>query len=384
MAYSVLMPRKIVYGAGALERAAVHISAMGTRALVVTDNMMVNLGNAGKLEEILASMGVGASVYAGVNAEPTDVVVRGGAAQYIENGCDFMVALGGGSPIDTMKAIALMVSSNRDIDSFLGEAYEGATCSMVAIPTTAGTGSEATQFTIITDTERDIKMLLRGESLIPDLAVIDPQFTLTAPPHVTSATGIDALCHAVEAYTSRKAQPIADTFALSATKRIFENLRTCYNEPGNIDARTQMAIASLEAGIAFNNSSVTVVHGMSRPIGALFHIPHGLSNAMLLWTCLAYIADEARGRFASLARYCEISSAKDDETASREFVQAIGELLRDLNIESLHAYGVDAEDYRAVIPKMAADALASGSPANTIKELDTDDIVALYERAYER
>ena len=336
MAYSVLMPRKIVYGAGALERAAVHISAMGTRALVVTDNMMVNLGNAGKLEEILASMGVGASVYAGVNAEPTDVVVRGGAAQYIENGCDFMVALGGGSPIDTMKAIALMVSSNRDIDSFLGEAYEGATCSMVAIPTTAGTGSEATQFTIITDTERDIKMLLRGESLIPDLAVIDPQFTLTAPPHVTSATGIDALCHAVEAYTSRKAQPIADTFALSATKRIFENLRTCYNEP------------------------------------------------MLLWTCLAYIADEARGRFASLARYCEISSAKDDETASREFVQAIGELLRDLNIESLHTYGVDAEDYRAVIPKMAADALASGSPSNTIKELDTDDIVALYERAYER
>lgn len=383
MAYSLLVPRKVVYGEGALEQAAVRFPAMGTHALVVTDAVMIELVNAQRLLDALASVGVNSSIYCDANAEPTDEIVRAGAERYVREGCDFMIALGGGSPIDTMKAIALMVSSGLDIDTFLGEEYKGSVCPMAAVPTTAGTGSEATQFTIITDTDRDIKMLLRGEGLIPELAIIDPQFTLTAPPRVTSATGVDALCHAVEAYTSRKAQPISDTFALSATKRIFGNLRTCFKDPGNVGARSEMAIASLEAGIAFNNSSVTVVHGMSRPIGALFHIPHGLSNAMLLWTCLAYVVDGAQDRFAALARHCEISSASSDEVAAREFVQAAGDLLRDLQIESLHDYGVDAQRYRAAIPKMVADAMASGSPSNTIKELDSDDLTALYECAYD-
>src|SRR5699024_773827 len=145
------------------------------------------------------------------------------------------------------------------------------------IPTTAGTGSEATQFTIITDTKNNVKMLLKGESFMPDLAVIDPAYTMTAPPGVTAATGLEALTRAIEAYTSRNAQPLTDIFAVSAVRRIFANLPAACEDGSNLVARKEMSLAALEAGIAFNNSSVTIVHGMSRPIGALFHVPHGTS-----------------------------------------------------------------------------------------------------------
>ena len=176
---------------------------------------------------------------------------------------------------------------------------------MIAIPTTAGTGSEATMFTIITDTANNVKMLLKGACLIPDLAIIDPVFSISTPKSVTTSTGVDALCHAIEAYTSRKAQPFSDIFALSAIKRIFSNLPIVYEEPDNLEARKEMALAATEAGIAFNNSSVTLVHGMSRPIGALFHVPHGLSNAMLLERCMYFVL---RCRYISICRYRKIYS----------------------------------------------------------------------------
>ena len=152
---------------------------------------------------------------------------------------------------------------------------------MVAVPTTAGTGSEATQFTIITDTKRDIKMLIGAKELIPDLVLLHPEFTMTAPANVTVSSGLDALIHAIEAFLSKKAQPLTDTFALSAIQRIFQYLPEVLKDSSDKEARKQMSYAALEAGIAFNNSSVTLIHGMSRPIGALFHVPHGLANAML-------------------------------------------------------------------------------------------------------
>ena len=281
-ARSFLMPGKIVYGEGALAQAAPSMAQMGEKALIVTDEMMVKLGNLARVTQTLEGEGIGFSVYDGINSEPVDKMVEEGVRRFKEDGCDFMVALGGGSPIDTMKAIAMCAASGERIAAFMGRPYCGPVCPMVAIPTTAGTGSEATQFTIITDTENDVKMLISGAPLIPALAIVDPVFTVTAPASVTAATGVDALCHAIEAYTSRKAQPLSQVFALSAAKRIFTSLVACVEEPDNIEARTQMSLAATEAGIAFNNASVTLIHGMSRPIGALFHVPNGLSNAMLM------------------------------------------------------------------------------------------------------
>lgn len=377
-ASSFVTPRRIVYGEGALVNATGQLAAMGTKALVVTDSVMVKLGNLALVTDALEAAGIAYCVYNEVNSEPVDTMVERGVELFSSEGCDFMVALGGGSPIDTMKAVAMCAASGAPIASFMGKPYAGPVCPMVAIPTTAGTGSEATQFTIITDTEHDVKMLIAGTPLIPELAIVDPQFTMTAPASVTAATGIDALCHAIESFTSRKAQPLSRTFSLSAARRIFANLATCVSDPGNVEARTQMSIAATEAGIAFNNSSVTIIHGMSRPIGALFHVPHGLSNAMLMEACFDFALDGAYAEFAEVARYCGLSDAEDDAAAAHDLMSSIHELLVAVRIPTLEEFGVEREAFEAAIDKMAADAEASGSPANTIKPVTQGDMKAIY------
>lgn len=381
-ASSFVTPRRIVYGEGALANATGELATMGTKALVVTDSVMAKLGNLALVTDALDVAGIAYCVFDEVNSEPVDTMVERGVELFSSEDCDFMVALGGGSPIDTMKAIAMCAASGAPIASFMGKPYTGPVCPMVAIPTTAGTGSEATQFTIITDTEHDVKMLIAGVPLIPVLAIVDPQFTMTAPASVTAATGIDALCHAIESFTSRKAQPLSRTFSLSAAKRIFGNLATCVSDPGNVEARTQMSIAATEAGIAFNNSSVTIIHGMSRPIGALFHVPHGLSNAMLMEACFDFALDGAYAEFAEVARYCGLSDAEDDAAAARDLMSAIHELLVAVKIPTLEEFGVEREAFEAAVDKMAADAEASGSPANTIKPVTQSDMKAIYRSLY--
>ncbi len=310
MAREFIVPGRIISGENALDMAENIFPTMGKKAMIVTDSVMVQLGNCQKVENALKNKNIDYVVYAEINGEPTDKMIKKGLALYKESGCDFLIALGGGSPLDSMKAIGALVPGGENIADFMGKEIHVAMPPMAAIPTTAGTGSEATQFTIITDTEKDVKMLLKGGCLIPDLAVIDPQFTMTAPPKITAATGLDALCHSVEAYTSRKNQTLSDTFAVSAVKRIFKYLPTAYKEGSNVEARVQMSVAALEAGIAFNNSSVTIIHGMSRPIGALYHVPHGLSNAMLMKVCLEFALPGTYERFADLGRAIGAVSAE--------------------------------------------------------------------------
>ncbi len=230
MAREFIVPGQIISGAGALDMAQGALAQFGKKALIVTDKVMIELGNCEKVENVLKKEGIAYSVYSGITGEPTDQMIEAGLLQYKAENCDFLIALGGGSPIDSMKAIASLVADGGSISDYMGKEIKAEMPPIIAIPTTAGTGSEATQFTIITDTKKDIKMLLRGKVLMPDLAVIDPQFTMTAPPKITAATGLDALCHAVEAYTSRKAQTMSDTFALSAVKRIFKYLPAAFHD----------------------------------------------------------------------------------------------------------------------------------------------------------
>ncbi len=383
MANIFLSPAKIISGENALKNAVNEFTAMGRKALIVTDSVMEKLGNLNKVETVLKESGISYSTYAKVNSEPTDVIVLDGVEQFKKDKCDFLVALGGGSPIDTMKAIGMILSGGGTPVDYFNKVVTGKLPSMAAIPTTAGTGSEATQFTIITDTKSNVKMLLKGPSLMPNLAVIDPQFTMTAPRKVTSSTGLDALCHAVESFTSRKAQPLSDTFALSAVKKIFKYLPICFNEGNNVEARKQMSIAALEAGIAFNNSSVTIIHGMSRPIGALFHVPHGLSNAMLLKECLSFVLDGAYERFAVLGRAINAADEYDtDEEASKKFLSAVEKICTELEIPTLKEFGVDKSEFLKVIDKMSSDAMDSGSPQNTRKTVTLEDIKGIYKKLW--
>ncbi|MCM1191299.1 MAG: iron-containing alcohol dehydrogenase [Butyrivibrio sp.] len=383
MSSSFIMPKQIISGAGALKQAEESLKGLGKKALVVTDEVMIRLGNLAHVEEALKNCGISYAVYSGISGEPTDAMIAEGLALYQKEGCDFLAALGGGSPIDSMKAIGALVGNGGLITDYLGKVIEKPTPPMVAVPTTAGTGSEATQFTIITDTKRDIKMLLKGAVLMPTLAVIDPQFTVTAPPAITAATGLDALTHAVESYTSAKAQPLSDVFALSAVKRIFTWLPEAFRNGGNVQAREEMSLAALEAGIAFNNASVTIVHGMSRPIGALFHVPHGISNAMLLEKCLSYVLDGAYDRFGRLGREIGVAAAgAGDREAGESFLGAVADICRTCEIPTLQEYGIDRESYVNVIEKMTEDAMASGSPSNTRKKIGPEDVRVIYESLY--
>lgn len=383
MAYTYLTPQKVLLGEGALALAKDTWSSSGTKALIVTDAVMVKLRNVERVTVLLDEIGIAYEIYDGINQEPCDYMIAEGAGIYLQKQCDFLIAVGGGSPIDSMKAIAAVIVLGDNINSFMGRIIEGRFPPMCAVPTTAGTGSEATQFTIINNTEKNIKMLLKGPALLPGLAVIDPVFTMTAPPAVTAATGIDALCHAVEAYTSVKAFSMTDTMAKSAVKRIFDSLYLCYTDGSNMEARIDMAIAALEAGMAFNNSSVTIIHGMSRPIGALYHVPHGLSNAMLLEKCLEFAVEGCPERFRDLARVIGVyEKGMTDREGAAAFVRAASELCRSLKIQTPEEFGIDKADFLGRIDKMAQDALDSGSPGNTRKKPEKEDLIRIYKSLF--
>lgn len=383
MAREFIVPGQIITGSGALTMAEETLKGLGKKALIVTDKVMIQLGNCAKVETALKNQGIDYAIYSEIVGEPTDTMIENGLKVYKENGCDFLVALGGGSPIDSMKAIGSLVVNGGNISDYMGKVIDVEMPPLVAIPTTAGTGSEATQFTIITDTKKDIKMLLKGKVLMPKLAIIDPQFTMTAPPKITAATGLDALCHAVEAYTSRKAQTLSDSFAMSAVKRIFKSLPVAFKDGKNEEARIQMSVAALEAGIAFNNASVTIIHGMSRPIGALFHVAHGLSNAMLMKECLGFALEGAYDRFAYLGRAIGVADATDeDKAAAEKFLSAIEGIVKELETPTLAEFGIDKEEFFKVIDKMAYDAMDSGSPQNTMREVSEEQVKQIYRNLW--
>ena len=383
MAREFIVPGQIITGSGALTMAEETLKGLGKKALIVTDKVMIQLGNCAKVETALKNQGIDYAIYSEIVGEPTDTMIENGLKVYKENGCDFLVALGGGSPIDSMKAIGSLVVNGGNISDYMGKVIDVEMPPLVAIPTTAGTGSEATQFTIITDTKKDIKMLLKGKVLMPKLAIIDPQFTMTAPPKITAATGLDALCHAVEAYTSRKAQTLSDSFAMSAVKRIFKSLPVAFKDGKNEEARIQMSVAALEAGIAFNNASVTIIHGMGRPIGALFHVAHGLSNAMLMKECLGFALEGAYDRFADLGRAIGVADATDeDKAAAEKFLSAIEGIVKELETPTLAEFGIDKEEFFKVIDKMAYDAMDSGSPQNTMREVSEEQVKQIYRNLW--
>lgn len=378
-----VIPNHTVVGTNVLGEAAPLLKKMGNKAFIVTGRHVAVSDMMKQLTALLDENGIGCVIFDGITGEPTDTMIENGVEMLKSSGCDFIIGIGGGSPLDSAKAIAAMAVNEGSIADYNGKEITGEILPLAAIPTTAGTGSEATKFTVITDSEKGIKMLLKGDVLVPKLAIVDSSFTVGAPKSVTSATGLDALTHAVEAYTSRKSFSMTDTLAVSAVKRIMKYLPIAYREPDNSLAREQMSIAALEAGICINNSSVTIVHGMSRPIGALFHVPHGMSNAMLLKECLSFAVSGAYEKFANLGRETGVASDSDsDETAAEKFIDSLQTICDVCEIPTLEQYGIDRDEYYSKISKMATDAVASGSPANTVKEVTVDDCIEIYKKLY--
>lgn len=380
MSYNFMVPGNTIIGENALKSSGDYLKSYGKKAFIVTGKVVTKTGLVNKLTGYLDELNIEYVIFNDITGEPTDVMIENGVNAYKENNCDFCIAIGGGSPLDSAKAIAAMTVLDGSISDYIGKEIRGDFPKLVLIPTTAGTGSETTKFTVITDSKKDIKMLLKGDALIPELAIVDYNLTISAPKSVTAATGMDALTHAVESYTSRKANPITDMYALSAIKRIFKYLPIAYKDGGNLEARKEMSLAAFEAGVCINNASVTIVHGMSRPIGALFHVPHGISNAMLIKECLKYVLDGAYDKFADIARAIKVADeSMEDKEAAYKFLDALDELCKTVEIPTLEEYGIDKAEFDKVKEKMAKDAMDSGSPSNTIKVVDKEDLIKIYD-----
>lgn len=383
MAYQFTLPGRVIIGKNALEASEAAVKNLGKKAFIVTGKVVTKTGMVKILTDYLEKWEIGYEIFNDITGEPTVEMIEAGVKAYQETGCDFIAAIGGGSPLDSAKAIAAMSVLGGKISDYMGVEIKGKFPPMVLIPTTAGTGSETTKFTIITDTAKDVKMLLKGDTLLPDVAIIDPSFTMTAPQGITAATGMDALTHAVESYTSRKGNTLTDVYALSAIKRIFEYLPKVYTDGSDEKAREEMQIAAFEAGVCINNASVTLVHGMSRPIGALFHVPHGISNAMLIKECLSYVLDGCYERFAKIAKAIGVAEeSTSDEDAANAFLEALDRICKHCNIPTLEEYGIKKEKFDAVVDKMAQDAMTSGSPSNTIKVVNKEDLVKIYQKLW--
>ena len=379
------LPPVLITGAGASAQVGEEIGKLKVKkALIVTDQVLVRLGALDGVKQTLQQSQVPFAVFDAIFTEPTADFVREGLKAYRENRCDFLLAFGGGSAIDTAKAIAVMATNAGSIEDYQGAGkipQKGAP--LIAVPTTAGTGSEVTPFTIITDTERDVKMLIGSPFLTPDVAIVDPLLTLSMPRSLTAATGIDALTHAIEAYVSVKAQPMSDIFCLSAIELIAGNLKQAWTDGTNIEAREKTMLGALQAGIAFGNSSVALVHGMARPIGAYFHVPHGASNAALLGVVMEFSLSGNPARYARIAQAMgEDISGLDDMAAAWRGVAAVQKLIKDIKVSSLRELGVDREKLEELAPRMAEDALASGSPANNPRPATKEEIIELYKLAY--
>jgi alcohol dehydrogenase class IV len=385
MIHQLLMPNKILYGAGSFASAGQLAKELGSHVLIVSDPIMKAIGNIERCADLMIEESLACTVYAGVDSEPTDKHVDEALALCREQKCDVIVALGGGSAIDTAKAVAVMITNPGYIGDYRGtsQRFSHKALPLIAVPTTAGTGSEVTKVTVITDTTNEIKMMISQPELLPAAAIVDPELTLSCPPAVTAATGVDALCHAIEAYLSRRAHPVTDNLALSAIEMIMNNLRSSYKSGNDLVAREKVSLAAMLAGAAFSNASVTLVHGMSRPIGALFHVPHGISNAMLLPGVLQFTRDSAIERLASIGRQLkpQYSALSDREMADVAISEVI-ELCRDLDIPNMEKWGIQVEKFTAVLSKMATDALDSGSPRNNPRIPTQDEIIALYQTCY--
>ncbi|MGB8841237.1 MAG: iron-containing alcohol dehydrogenase [Aliidongia sp.] len=386
MAATISLPRSLSIGGGALGELPEMLRRIGvTRPLVVTDPCMRDCGLLARLIELLDQAGVPSQVFADTVPDPTSAVVEVGATMLTAGGFDGLVALGGGSPIDTAKAMAILAANGGRIRDYkVPNPIPLPGLPLLAIATTAGTGSEVTKFTVITDVETDEKMLIAGPDVTPIAAIIDFELTLTAPLRLTADTGIDALTHAIEAYVSRKANPFSDGMALQAMRAIAQNLRSACAQPQNRTAREAMMLAATQAGMAFSNASVALVHGMSRPIGAFFHVPHGLSNAMLLPEITAFSIPSAVARYADCARAMGLAAAGEgDQAAAALLVEGLRQLNLDLDVPSPARYGIARERFFELMPVMARQALASGSPGNNPRIPTVEDIIDLYARCYD-
>jgi alcohol dehydrogenase len=365
-AFTKYLVPEVVFGWGALSEAGFAARRLGARRpFVVTDEGVARAGWARELTEHLAGVGLTATGWQDMTPNPKDHEVAEGVEAYLDGGCDVIIGLGGGSVIDAAKAIAVVASNGGRILDYEGvDRVTAAIPPTVMCPTTAGTGADVSQFAVITDTARRVKATLIGRALVPDISLTDPRLLTTMPDDLAAATGLDALTHAVEAYVSRAAGPLTDVHALHAIELIAGSLRRTLSHRDDMAARTAMAQASLEAGLAFTNAILGATHAMSHQVGGLLDLPHGVVNGVLLPHVIRFNARTAPDRFGAVARALGIDTTGMTASAAAEAAaDAVTDLAADLGCPSgLAQLGVRLSDVETLSVTALADACLSTNP----------------------
>jgi alcohol dehydrogenase class IV len=379
-------PQTSVFGKQALDQLPQLVKDFEVdKVLVVTDGFFVKNGLISQMTAKLEDEGIQVSVFADVQPDPTLDNVYEGLDRLLACEAGLIIGIGGGSPIDAAKAISILATNPKPLQQYMGyHKIKYAAMPLIAIPTTAGTGSEATKVAVITDSVHNVKMMMLDKHLMPTASIVDYTLTMSMPGDLTAYVGVDTLTHGIEAYVSKKANPISDPLAMACIKAVSRHMKDAWNRPDSEAARYGMSTAAYLGGIAFTNSSVCLVHGMSRPLGAVFHLAHGFSNAILLPTVVEYSIHGAPERYAEIAREMGYAQpGQSTEAAGYNLIKGLKQLNKELQIPKLGECGkVDYHLFRSSLEKMASDALASGSPLNNPIVPTVEEIVDLYLKAW--
>lgn len=349
------------------------------KVMIITDAGIVKAGIYAKLEDLLNKTNKKIVSFTDVQPDPSIDLISSILEMSRKNKVDAVIGIGGGSSLDTAKVVAALANNDKSIDSYIGiDLLEKNSLPIIAIPTTAGTGSEVTPIAILSDEKEQLKKGIVSNKIIPQYAILDPELTVGLPPHVTAATGMDALIHALEAYTSVNANSYSDTLALKAIQLISSNIREAYNNGKNLEIRTNMLLGSLLAGMAFANAGVTAVHAFAYPLGGMFHIPHGLANSLMLTTIMEFNMVGNEKRFTDIGKFL----TGDNNATAQTAINELNSLCNDLNIpQNLAAVN---------IPENAIHQLAEGAIkvtrllANNPRKITLEDAIKIYSKAYAR
>lgn len=378
--FSFSVPQEIIVGKGSLARLPEAAEKLGGKhGFIISGPHLNKMGIVASCSESLENAGIKVDAYTETEGNPSVETVEKAAAAFCKSGADFIIALGGGSPMDVAKAVGVVARYGGSITEYEGGGrVPGEIIPLIAIPTTAGTGSEVTAFSVITDHSRNYKLTVFSYKLIPAYAILDPELLTTAPVSVAAACGIDAMVHALEAYISKDASPFSDAMAEKALELIGKNIRRYVADRTDIEAAEAMITGSLFAGIAFSWARLGDVHAMSHPVSAYFDVPHGVANAILFPTIVEYNALADRGKYLKLFNYISLTPASEAEFEPFMLVDLLTELNEQLGIPgSLGEVGVTADKFDA----MADDAMKSGNIAVNPRSTTKKDVLSLYEKA---
>jgi len=378
--FSFVLPTKIIFGPGCRKDISAQLSELGvSRPLIVTD---AGVSAAGVLDKVRSGLPerLNYKVFDGVEANPKDINARSGADVYRAFGADSIIAIGGGSPIDCAKSIGVLAANGAsDIKAFEGKnAPSKPLPPLICVPTTSGTGSELTFSSVITDTKNNYKMTVKNPFTAPKIAICDPELTLSVPPAITAATGMDALTHAIEAFTANCSEPISDAAALYAIELISQNLVAAFRDGSNLEARSRMLMGSMLAGIAFSHSDVASVHCIAESLGGMYDLPHGICNAIFLPYVMEYNMSFCEQRYARVAQAMGAGNKNDDAgLLAKAAVDTVKRLAKEVKLPPFSSLNVKSADYSKIASFSAKNISTESNP----RPMTEDDYMAVLKMA---